>query len=61
MAAHARRAQVYVYHGHNRSRDVAFLGSHDVIITTYETCAAEYAGTKESQLAAEKREARAVC
>eukprot|EP00842_Homolaphlyctis_polyrhiza_P000119 jgi/Hompol1/1107/HPOL_003168-RA len=33
---------VYVYHGTSRSQDSAFIASHDVVITTYQTLATSF-------------------
>ncbi|GAM28082.1 hypothetical protein SAMD00019534_112580 [Acytostelium subglobosum LB1] len=38
---------VYIYHGPGRNRDVTFLSSFDVVISTYTTLSAEYPDEKD--------------
>jgi SNF2 family DNA or RNA helicase len=44
MTSHVEKGvlSIYTYHGPNRKKDVAFLSSHDVVLTTYATLAGEF-------------------
>jgi superfamily II DNA or RNA helicase len=47
---------VYCYHGTNRRRDASFLRSHDIVLTTYQTLAAE--GPAETRAGRRRRRSR---
>ncbi|CAN0506453.1 unnamed protein product, partial [Laminaria digitata] len=56
---------VYAYHGGNRSQDVDFLASCDVVITTYDTLASDFTASggeeaflEEGTAAGDKRKRR---
>ena len=40
----------YIYHGHNRSRNLQHLRSYDIVLTTYNVVSTEYEGRKASTL-----------
>ena len=40
----------YIYHGQHRSRDLQYLSSFDIVITTYNVVSTEYEGAKTSTL-----------